>query len=74
MLTRADLTGAKLGPLEVGAGRVVRADLTRACLKRADLSGADLTRARLIEAETDGAKFERANLTHAEMDQGVMAA
>ena len=71
MLTRADLSNARLGPLEVAEGRYIRADLSRATLRGARLDGADLTRARLIEADLDLASFDGARLSQVEFDPGA---
>ena len=46
-LTRADLRGAILGPLEIGQGRFIRADLSRANFVNAQLKSANLTGATL---------------------------
>ncbi len=56
-LNGADLREAHLGPLLIGADRLLPADLTGAILRGADLTGADLKHARLMQAD-----LRRANL------------
>jgi uncharacterized protein YjbI with pentapeptide repeats len=66
--TRADMRGAKLGPLTVGDGRFVRTDFTRAVLRGADLRGAHAHRARFLEADMNGANLAGCDLTDAELE------
>jgi uncharacterized protein YjbI with pentapeptide repeats len=56
MLNQADLRGADLSPLPLGAGRSLPADLRKASLRYARLEGAVLT-----GAQTDGADFSGAD-------------
>jgi uncharacterized protein YjbI with pentapeptide repeats len=70
LLVRADLRGAKLGPLEIMEGRYVRTDLSRAMMRLANLTGADVRRARLLEADLENAKLDGANFLGAEMPEG----
>ena len=63
----ADLREAKLGPLAIGEGRLLRTDLNRANLRYADLSGANASRARFLEADLSGAKLTGADLRGAEL-------
>ena len=63
---------AQLGPLLIGADRLMPADLTGAVLRGADLSGADLKRAVLAGADLGratmhGAQTRQADLTDANL-------
>lgn len=67
-LTRADMRGAMLGPLEIGQGRFVRTDLSRANLRLTDLRRAFALRARFLEADLSDAKLDGCVLTEAEIE------
>jgi uncharacterized protein YjbI with pentapeptide repeats len=60
----ADLREAQMGPLLLGADRVLPCDMTDANLKTADLTRADLRQALLVNAD-----LSRANFTHAMLRQ-----
>jgi hypothetical protein len=61
-LSGADLREAQMGPLLLGADRMLPCDLTGAALKGADLSGADLSHARMSGADVSRANFTGAML------------
>ena len=67
----ADLRQAQLGPLMIGADRLLPADLTGACLKGADLSGADLKRANLTDTDLSRATFLGACLRQTDLTGAV---
>ena len=64
-LSGSDLREAQMGPLLLGADRVLPCDLTRAELKNADLTAADLRQAILVEADLSRANFTGALLKQA---------
>ena len=53
----ADLREAQMGPLLLGADRILACDLRRAELKGADLTAADLRQALFIDADVSRANF-----------------
>ena len=71
ILREADLRGAQLGPLMIGAERLLPADLTGACLRGAELSGADLNRAILVGADLGRATLFGASLRQADLTGAV---
>ena len=66
-LAGADLREAQMGPLLLGADRVLPCDLSRASVK-----GADLRRALLIEADISRSDFTGAQIREADFE-GVVA-
>jgi uncharacterized protein YjbI with pentapeptide repeats len=64
-LSGSDLREAQMGPLLLGADRVLACDLRRAELKGADLSGADVRQAIFIDADVSRANFNGALLRQA---------
>ncbi len=64
-LSGSDLREAQMGPLLLGADRVLACDLRGAELKGADLSGADVRQAIFIEADVSRANFSGALLRQA---------
>ena len=64
-LSGADLREAQMGPLLLGADRVLPCDLTGAQLKAAELAGADLRQAILADADISRADFSGAFLRQA---------
>ena len=64
-LSGSDLREAQMGPLLLGADRVLACDLRRAELKNADLSGADLRQALFTDADVSRANFTGALLRQA---------
>jgi uncharacterized protein YjbI with pentapeptide repeats len=65
-LSGSDLREAQMGPLLLGADRVLPTDMTRAELKNADLTAADLRHAVLIDADVSRANFTGALLRQAD--------
>jgi uncharacterized protein YjbI with pentapeptide repeats len=65
-LSGSDLREAQMGPLLLGADRVLPCDLTRAELKSADLTGADLRQAVFTDADVSRANFMGALLRQAD--------
>jgi len=63
-LSGSDLREAQMGPLLLGADRMLACDMTNAELKNADLTGADLRQAVFV-----GADLSRANFTGALLRQ-----
>jgi len=66
-LSGADLRDAQLGPLLIGADRMLPANLTGASLKNADLARADVRHAIMVDAD-----LSRANFTNAMVKQTVL--
>ena len=64
-LSGADLREAQMGPLLLGADRVLPCDLTGGQLKGSDLTGADLRHAVFIDADVSRANFTQAMLKQA---------
>ncbi|MDB5428190.1 MAG: pentapeptide repeat family protein [Phenylobacterium sp.] len=64
-LSGSDLREAQMGPLLLGADRVLACDLRRAELKGADLCGADVRQAIFIDADVSRANFTGALLRQA---------
>jgi uncharacterized protein YjbI with pentapeptide repeats len=61
-LSGADLREAVLGPLIIGADRILPCDMTRAVAKNTDFSNADLRHAILVFADISRSNFTGANL------------
>jgi len=66
-LSGSDLRGATLGPLLIGAERVLPCDMTRVVAKGADFSSADLHQATLVFADLSRSNFTGANLRQADL-------
>ena len=64
-LSGSDLREAQMGPLLLGADRVLACDLRGAEMKGADLSGADVRQAIFIDADVSRANFSGALLRQA---------
>jgi uncharacterized protein YjbI with pentapeptide repeats len=65
-LSGSDLREAQMGPLLLGADRVLACDMTRAELKSSDLTGADLRQAVFTDADVSRANFTGALLRQAD--------
>jgi uncharacterized protein YjbI with pentapeptide repeats len=66
-LSGSDLREAVLGPLLIGAERVLPCDMTRVVAKSADFSNADLRQATLVFADLSRSNFTGANLRQADL-------
>ena len=66
-LSGSDLREAQMGPLLLGADRILPCDLRNAELKGADLTAADLRNALLIDADVSRANFTAAQLREADL-------
>jgi uncharacterized protein YjbI with pentapeptide repeats len=66
-LSGSDLREALLGPLLIGAERVLPCDMTRAIAKNADFSNADMRQANLVFADLSRSNFTGANLRQADL-------
>jgi uncharacterized protein YjbI with pentapeptide repeats len=66
-LSGSDLREAQMGPLLLGADRVLPTDMTNAMLKNADLTAADLRQAVFIDADLSRANFTGALLRQANL-------
>ncbi|HKP78251.1 MAG TPA: pentapeptide repeat-containing protein, partial [Phenylobacterium sp.] len=62
----ADLREAQMGPLLLGADRVLPTNLTHAQLKGCDLTGADVRHALFVEADLSRSNFTRSLLKQAD--------
>jgi uncharacterized protein YjbI with pentapeptide repeats len=70
-LSGSDLREAQMGPLLLGADRMLACDMTGAELKNADLTGADLRQAVLVGADLSRANFTGALLRQANLTDVV---
>jgi uncharacterized protein YjbI with pentapeptide repeats len=66
-LSGADLRGAAMGPLLIGAERVLPCNMTRAVAKGTDFSSADLRQALMTFADLSRSNFTGANLRQADL-------
>jgi uncharacterized protein YjbI with pentapeptide repeats len=66
-LSGSDLREAVLGPLLIGAERVLPCDMTRVVAKGADFSNADLRQANMVFADLSRSNFTGANLRQADL-------
>lgn len=72
-LAGADLRDAQMGPLLIGADRLLPADLTGANLKGADCARADMRQAMLVGADLSRANFVNATLRQANLTNAIKA-
>ena len=68
LMNRANLRQAILDPLVIGEGRSLRADLSRACLRHADLRGVRARKTRFLESDREFIRMDGADLAGAELE------